>query len=426
MQKTCRKCSLQFEIAPEDEAFYSKIGVPAPTLCPDHRMQRRLSWRNDNTLFKRKCDFSDEELISMFSADSPYKVYHKDIWWSDKWDAKDYGRDFDFNRPFFEQFHELSLQVPYPHIITANSENSLYTNYNTDNRNCYMCFAGNFLEDSFYCYNAQNSRDCGDNLFIYDSELCYESIHSENCYNANFALHCKNSSDSWFIEDCIGVKNCFMCFNLRNKEYCIMNKQYSREEYLQKLSEYKLNTSEGLNKAYEYWLQIRKNFPKPALHNISVEDCSGEYMIQSQNCHNCYIMAKGCRDCRYIYNGFPRLTDAFDCCFVGEDSSVMYECLASGASCQNLFFCNLVFTGCYDVYYSSFLTNSKNCFGSVGMKNAQYCILNKQYSKEEYEELVPKIIEHMRKTGEWGEFFPMEMSPFSYENSHAVQFFPTP
>jgi len=31
----------------------------------------------------------------------------------------------------------------------------------------------------------------------------------------------------------------------------------------------------------------------------------------------------------------------------------------------------------------------------------KYCILNKQYSKEEYEELVPKIIEHMQKTGEW-------------------------
>ena len=31
------------------------------------------------------------------------------------------------------------------------------------------------------------------------------------------------------------------------------------------------------------------------------------------------------------------------------------------------------------------------------LRNKSYCILNKQYTKEEYEELVPKIIEHMMK-----------------------------
>ena len=43
----------------------------------------------------------------------------------------------------------------------------------------------------------------------------------------------------------------------------------------------------------------------------------------------------------------------------------------------------------------------KYCFGCVGLRNKSYCILNKQYTKEEYETLVPRIIAHMRETGEW-------------------------
>ena len=36
-----------------------------------------------------------------------------------------------------------------------------------------------------------------------------------------------------------------------------------------------------------------------------------------------------------------------------------------------------------------------HCFGCVGFKHKQYCILNKQYTKEEYEKLVQKIIKQM-------------------------------
>ena len=44
------------------------------------------------------------------------------------------------------------------------------------------------------------------------------------------------------------------------------------------------------------------------------------------------------------------------------------------------------------------VNNCDNLFGCVGLKNKHYCIFNKQYTKDEYEALVPKIIEHMKKT----------------------------
>jgi hypothetical protein len=68
--------------------------------------------------------------------------------------------------------------------------------------------------------------------------------------------------------------------------------------------------------------------------------------------------------------------------------------------------------------------NAQDCFGCFGLKQKQYCILNKQYSKEEYKDLKEKIIEHMRKTGEWGEYFPSSFSPFAYNESMAQDYFP--
>jgi hypothetical protein len=58
------------------------------------------------------------------------------------------------------------------------------------------------------------------------------------------------------------------------------------------------------------------------------------------------------------------------------------------------------------------------------LRNKEYCVFNKQYSKEEYETLVPKIIEHMTKTGEWGEFFPSSISPFGYNETVAQEYYP--
>ncbi len=74
--------------------------------------------------------------------------------------------------------------------------------------------------------------------------------------------------------------------------------------------------------------------------------------------------------------------------------------------------------------YCMFCPGSSDCFGCVGLKRKRYCILNKQYSKEEYEELVPKIIAHMRTTGEWGEFFPISMSPYAYNHTLAQRYYP--
>jgi len=59
------------------------------------------------------------------------------------------------------------------------------------------------------------------------------------------------------------------------------------------------------------------------------------------------------------------------------------------------------------------------------LRHKKYCILNRQYTQKEYESLVPKIIEVMQQTKEWGQFFPMSLSPFSYAETVAQDYFPS-
>jgi hypothetical protein len=63
-------------------------------------------------------------------------------------------------------------------------------------------------------------------------------------------------------------------------------------------------------------------------------------------------------------------------------------------------------------------------FGCAALKQKSYAILNKPYSKEEFIDLRSKIIEHMKKNNEWGEFFPAKLSPFYYDETQAQEWFP--
>jgi hypothetical protein len=76
------------------------------------------------------------------------------------------------------------------------------------------------------------------------------------------------------------------------------------------------------------------------------------------------------------------------------------------------------------VFYCDLTNNSENLFGCIGLNHKKHCILNKQYSKEEYQSLIPRIIANMKKTGEWGEFLPTTLSPFAYNETVAQEYIP--
>jgi len=420
--KKCQNCSENFTITDADQVFYDRLEVPRPTLCPDCRQQRRLAWRNERYMYRRKCDYSGKEIVSMYPPDSPFKIYSSDIWWSDVWDPLQYGREFNFSRTFFEQFRELQLEVPRVALINKQSENSDFTNHAGKNRNCYMSSVVFDSEDIYYSdWIVEHCIDCVDCSYLFTgSQLCYETYYSWGSYKAAFCDFIRNCSEVWFCFDCFNTKNSFMCWNLRNKEYFIRNKQYTKTEYEKEMKKlFPMSSSKLLELRKEYLEIKEKTAIRPAIYSVNTENSFGDLLFETKNCFYAFDSIR-VEDCRYIYDAID-MKDSMDLYHVGW-GELMYECHAITNGYNNKF-CHFTYDD-NNTYYGDCVQNSNNTFGCVGLKRKQYCILNKQYTKEEYEELVPKIIEHMKKSGEYGEFFPIQFSPFAYNQSRAQEFYP--
>lgn len=130
-----------------------------------------------------------------------------------------------------EIFEELKKRYPLTQTHGLNNENSPYGNYVYNSRNCYMCFDAKNNENSAYLYDSIGCKNCFDSNFSGESQLSYEFLDSTNLFNCNFAIWSGHSSDSSYIIACANVKNCLGCVNLYQKEYCILNRQLTKEDY---------------------------------------------------------------------------------------------------------------------------------------------------------------------------------------------------
>lgn len=432
MQKSvCQNCKNDFVIEQEDLDFYRKIKVPPPTFCPECRCQRRMSWRNDRILYKRTCDATGKNIASCYRKDAPFPVYKREYWYSDKWDPMRYGFDYDFSKPFFEQFRELTNKVPKYQAFLVNSTGSEYSNYTVESKNCYFCFTslgGN--EDCSYSSHLTKSKNCFDCHLINQCERCFECVNCENCLNLQNSIDCVNCSSSAFLENCDGCIDCAGCVFLRNKTYCILNEQYTKETYEQKLKELKLDTWEGVESFAKKVAELSLKYPKKFMHGRLNNNVSGDYINDCKNVKNSYLITNN-EDCKHVYYSKDSKS-YYDVLVSFLGNEYIYESHAIPRSNYMVKFCNLCANGNREIEYCDSCESSSNLFGCVGLRRKEYCILNKQYSKEEYFEIKEKIMKQMEempyidKEGriyKYGEFFPVELSPFAYNESTAQDFF---
>lgn len=211
-----------------------------------------------------------------------------------------------------------------------------------------------------------------------------------------------------------------MCVNLRNKEYHIFNKPVSKEEFEQERS--RLQLYSYIQKSKENFQQFQIQFPQKYIHGMQNENVYGEYVNNSKNGYFCFD-SQELWDTRYVFQAFMSLKNSMDIQECGEAED-LYESAFSGYNTFGLRFCVHCLGETSNAYYCNHCPHSSNLFGCVGLRHKKYCILNKQYSKEEYDKLVPKIIEHMKETGEYGEFFPIELSSFAYNETMAQEYYP--
>ncbi|MFA6550611.1 MAG: hypothetical protein WCT36_04640 [Candidatus Gracilibacteria bacterium] len=432
MTKTCKNCVKTFEVTDEDLKFYDaispvfggkKYSIPAPTLCPECRLRNRMIFRNHTAIFQRPAFPDGKMIFSMHPETAKFPVMSNEDWASEKWDPLVYGQDFDFNRSFFEQFKKLNDRVPKYARIALRNENCDYANNLSDNKNCYMIFSMANAEDCMYCEDSWGSKDCLECTITLKSERCYDCTDCINCYNLQSSECCESCSDSHFLAFCRSCKNCFGCANLRHREYCIFNVQKTKEEYETFIKKFNGSSWTQINFYKQQFEKLLERCPRPHATMHKTEDCIGNYLTESHNVKESYFIQNG-ENLKYCFNLYEGARDSMDYSYSGRRAELIYESCTCVINVYNILFSMQCRDDSSNLIYCYGCDICKDCFGCSGLRRKQYCVFNKQYTKEEYEILVPKIIEHMKKTGEWGQFFPSEISPMPYNRSVAQRYFP--
>lgn len=419
MTKICFACHQPYNLTAWECSYYERIGVPVTTECSYCRLQRRLAWRNEQRLYQRHCDLCQTRMISLYPTGTIFPVYCKDCWWSDKWTALDYGQIIDWDQPFFKQFGDLLKRVPRLGLIVSHGENSDYCTYSVYYKNCYMCVSGVVGENNLYCYFMNDSRDCVDSGTGFNCEQLYECLDCHNLYHSQFCVDCENSSDLFMCTDLVGCTNCIGCVGLRHKQYYVYNQAVSKEEYERTLAQVKSNWSE-LNAARQRHIALLKVTPQPYRRAKSVERCSGDHVYNSMDAQEAFD-ATNLDHAAYVWNIPQGGRDIVDANY-SPNCELVYNVMSAVNVNQGI--------GLYTCWDTSFTDYSAECFygsnlfGCVGVRQGKYVILNKTYSEDDFIMLRQRLIEHMNETGEWGQFFPMALSPFAYNETVAFERWP--
>lgn len=291
---------------------------------------------------------------------------------------------------FIDEFNRLKNKFPRSLNHNTLCENSDFGDYLARCKNSFYSFDNADSQDNIYVfdsYKVTNSADCD---YIVECEKCYEGVDLLKTYNSTYMRYCARIYDSHFCYDCNDSNKLFGCAYLNFKQYCIFNRQYTKEDYEKKVTELlKKSPEENLNQMKK----IMMKFPVSITHISHSENCDyGNHIHYSKNLYLCFDSAHS-EDSGYLYDSHYNkycydLTQSFHCEFC-------YECVNSD-KLNNCYYMN----DCSHIFDSGFCencTNSNHLFGCFGLIKQDYCILNKKYSKEEYVKIIKEIIESYKR-----------------------------
>ena len=426
MHKTCANpwCQQVFDVSPTDEEFLKKFDCPAPTMCVMCRHQRRAMFFPILTFHRRTSALSGTPLLSIYSQKNSFPVYSIEEWWSDVWDALSFGKPYDPSRTLLEQFGELIAVVPKMANHNENADNCEYSYGAYNSHNCYYCKTIARSQDIFYSEMITGKNDSLIDCYRcqYSSYLV-ECLLSLNCYGSSYLLRCSNVRDSHFCIDCQGCADCLFCHNLRNKSFHINNKPVDKETFRHMKEEIIDGRYSTLEKNLESFGDVYRATIWRDQQNVNCEDCSGDGLFSCARCHECFNCFNTV-DGRYCWDLTPSTTNTNSMDLTqGGIGELLYNCTSLGGK-------NYYARMCFRCRHSSSITycidcfSCKDCFACTGLKNKSFCILNTQYTEEGYKMLVSTIIEHMKRDGDWGNFFHPAHSFFAYNTSSASAYFP--
>ena len=415
----CEQCGINFEYFPGEVEAYSEFQVPPSKNCADCRKRRRMSFRNERNLYHNKSFKSGKQIITLYPPDTPFKIIDQDEWWDDSFDASEYGRDFDFSRPFFDQFKELQRDVPRWSRIFMTCENSDFTNNCANVRNSYLAFSCHDSENIYYGVRVNRSNSCMDCYNLSACEYCSNCTDCNKCYDTHHSQSSENCNNGYYLFDCHSCSDCILCAGLRNAQYMILNKQYSKEDYEKYKEEFFQRMWIDQEKIEEMHREIKAKTPHRDVDILNSEGCSGNFIVNSKGVINGFNISDS-EDCINAFNS-DRLKSCYDNQY-NDKSELCIEC----DTCYEVYNCKFstYFVGCKNVQYCDQSFFIEDCFGCIGLKRRKNMILNKEYSSSDYKIMLNKLRDHMKRTGEYGKPFPSTLSAFAYNETVAQEEYP--
>ncbi len=296
---------------------------------------------------------------------------------------------------FFSELQKIIDKYPKIPATIINCENCEYGNKLFFCKNLSFCFDDANCTDGTYVYDSYLSPNCVDCDYCVESELCYESIDAFKCFNGMYLENCGRSTDIAYSFNCINCHDVFGCVDLQNKSFCIFNRQLAESEYRQKVAIYKKWPVEKVLAEVE---KLKQRYPLTQTNEAHNENSEfGNYIAFSKNCYLCFDAGHNEDSC-YLYDSFYN-KNCMDTTYAAQNNQMSYEVVDSG----NLFNCNFAVysQNCHDSSYIFDCKNVKDSLGCVSLANKQYCVLNRQLTKEQYEIVKKEIMDQLmeEKTG---------------------------
>mgnify|MGYP001578349921 CR=1 FL=1 len=191
-----------------------------------------------------------------------------------------------------------------------------------------------------------------------------------------------------------------------------------------------LSDGESLERIRKEFWKHSLNFPRKYARIKNIINSTGDDLEQVRNCKYAFSTTEA-ENVNYSFFSASGAKDCFDVDHVALGSSEAYE-LHSSFGSNKAFFSSRIYDS-HNVSYSDDVYNSENIFACAGLRKKSNCIFNKEYTKEEYEIPTEKIKKHMNempyidKKGRvfsYGEFFPIDIMPFSYNDAVVHEYFP--
>jgi len=427
-RRICRRTGEDFPIFKWDVDLFDKLSpiiggkkfdLPFPTLSPLARMRRRMMFRNERGLYKVPSAMSEKQIISVYHPSLGYTSVNAFEHASDAYDAKEYGKAYDETKSFMEQYAILLKSVPKVWSITINNENGEYNTFSSDSKNVYLCADVMWCENTFYSTTCKYVTNGVDLLNVWKSEWVAHCVSSHNLTKCSYVRYWEGCYDCSFLYTCKNCNNCFLCTNLIGQQNYIFNKPATPEQIEQIKA--LLKTTSWVEQLYKKFQELLETSVRPADWMINCENSFGSTLF---DCKDTFFSfdSHDLENCRYCHVGeFNQ--DCMDCTIFNPQSSLNYEHVCGWWWTTKC----ITWTVCRDTknaYFSEFPAHSNYLLWCVNLKRDNYCILNKEYKKEERERLASHIIEELQETWQWWEFFPTEICPFPYNDSVAMDYFP--